>query len=144
MNQDLEQIKRSIAEFRESEGRSPRMLVVDDEKDCYLLFARYMDGCEIVWADSAEKGLATIEADDDYFDAVIIDEKLPGMPGHVLLGVIKSRWPGIVVAYSTAFEPFKVETLSTLKEASPIVLLPKPLQRDHLKTLLHWIRQWQG
>ena len=69
-------------------GKKRRILVVDDEPSIQNVISRYLSikGHEVVCCGDAESALARIPA--EAFDAVILDNSLPGMMGITALPLI--------------------------------------------------------
>jgi len=73
------------------------ILVVDDEESICLVLKGILtdEGYDVLTAESAEEGLALIEA--EMPDLVLLDIWLPGMDGLEALNVIKTKYPHIPV-----------------------------------------------
>ena len=74
---------------------SRRVLVVDDETNIRRMMRLTLesDGYEVEDAEDGEKGLALF-GDGTRFDAVLLDQKMPGMDGIETLRQIRHRAPG--------------------------------------------------
>lgn len=130
-----EDIKQAIEELKAEIG-PPRILIIDDDPNCVEFFKREMSGCEIVSCSTGEQGLKLLEQDQN-FDAVVVDEKLPGMEGHEVVAEINQRWPTLSTALSSGapIDPF------LLGLSLPI---PKPLRTEDLQRLLGLVRKWRN
>ena len=86
-------------------GMRRRILVVEDEDlvrgilDLYLSQAGYV----VMVVGSGASALARLE--EESFDLVLTDHKMPGMTGTELAVVIKTRWPALPVVLLTGFPP---------------------------------------
>lgn len=101
-----------------------RVLLVDDEESLRITLAANLEleGWEVVEAGSGEEALEL--AEDQAFDLVLSDIKMPGMSGVDLFRALKSRWPTVPCILMSAFA---LEDLvaSALSEGV-FTLLPKP------------------
>ncbi|MCJ2073614.1 response regulator transcription factor [Methylobacterium sp. J-030] len=92
---------------------SANILVIDDEPPIRRLLRTGLgtQGYAIVEAGDAAAALACLEAGG--LDLAILDLGLPDMPGHVVLGMIRERWPDlpVLVLSSRDDERGKVEAL---------------------------------
>jgi signal transduction histidine kinase/CheY-like chemotaxis protein len=72
-------------------GHGQRVLVVDDEEPLVQLATRILEelGYTPTGFTSSEAALAAFRADPDSFDAVITDERMPRMPGSVLIREVR-------------------------------------------------------
>jgi|SRR5271169_4416744 len=89
-----------------------KILVVDDEPlvcEAVKMLLEF-DGHEVVTADNGREALALFEQ--NRFDLVITDYKMPGMKGDELALALKARRPGQPVVMLTAHaEMIKTETV---------------------------------
>lgn len=109
------------------------ILVVDDEKSMrdFLAILLAREGYGVSCAENAVAALKLLE--EEAFDLIISDVKMPGLSGIELLGRVKAAWPDTAVLMITAFsttgdaveamklgaydylaKPFKVEELKIL------------------------------
>jgi DNA-binding NtrC family response regulator len=82
-----------------------KVLVIDDEAIVRTSSKRALtpEGYEVTVAESGKAGIAILEK--EFFDAILLDLKMPDMDGIEVLKVIMERWPDtkviIVTGYST-------------------------------------------
>lgn len=137
---NLDDIHALIASVESRLGRPLRILVIDDEENCFELLRRAMPHCETTWAGDALAGITLLTEEPDRFDAVVIDQKLPGMDGITCMREIRLRWPNIMTVMSSGFQ-FSEEAKQTLRELGPTMFLPKPVQRQAVVDLLIFIQE---
>jgi DNA-binding NtrC family response regulator len=80
------------------------ILIVDDELDLLLLLKRSLEpelDCHVTTAPSGRKALQLMQQQS--FDLVLTDIKMPEMDGMELLDIIKRRHPELTVLLMTAF-----------------------------------------
>ena len=113
------------------------ILIVDDDvgmvqtlQDIFTL-RRY----EVLTADSGERALALVRARTP--DVVLMDIKMPGLNGVHALQAMKRAAPGIKVIMMTAFA--RDELVQEAWSADPIAVVPKPLDLDHVLTLVQHV-----
>lgn len=127
-------------------ARPPRLLVIDNEPDCIELFRRTFEGCEIVSAETGREGLEIISVDWKRWDCVVVDQRMPGMPGYLVVKHIRLCWPSIFLVFCTAFE-WDEETKREMIAWGLPTLLPKgptgPKAEDAEK-LLNFILERQA
>jgi DNA-binding NtrC family response regulator len=82
-----------------------KMLIVDDEEtltySLYQSFILSQKEYEVITAASGDE--ASEKLNDNEFDLVITDIKMPGMDGLELLSLIKSKYPATEVIVMTAY-----------------------------------------
>ena len=83
--------------------RRPVVLVVEDEEELASLYERWLsDTYTVVVVHSGEEALERI---DGAVDAVLLDRRLPDMPGDAVLEEIRALGLDVGVAMITAVEP---------------------------------------
>ena len=114
---------------------SKRVLVIDDETNIRRMMRLTLesDGYEVEEADDGEKGLAAF-GDGIRFDAVLLDQKMPGMDGVETLRQIRKRSPGARVVMITAFGT--IELAVEAMKAGATDFLRKPLTPETLRGAL--------
>ncbi len=81
----------------------PAALIVEDEPDLANLYAAWLQGvCDVETAYDGNEALAAI---DDSIDVVLLDRRMPGLSGDVVLDTIRDRGLDCRVAMVTAVEP---------------------------------------
>ena len=83
---------------------SKRILIIDDEANIRRVIRLTLEaaGYEVGEASDGERGLEAYK-DGSTWDAVLLDQKMPGMGGLETLRHIKERRPGARVVMATAF-----------------------------------------
>jgi predicted DNA binding protein/DNA-binding response OmpR family regulator len=95
--------KRSSSNALERASEVPRVLVVDDDKDLADTYAVWLsDRCEV---DTAYGGVQARKRLDPDHDIVLLDRRMPGIPGDKVLEDIRDRGIDCQVAMLTAVEP---------------------------------------
>ena len=113
---------------------SKKILIIDDDKHVRYSFILILknQGYFINAVESGEKGIEELSNNDDY-DLILLDLKMPGMDGIETLKHIRSINSKIPVFIVTAFQE---EYLSDLKEITvkelKFELLNKPLDRNQI------------
>ena len=107
-----------------------RILIVDDEEVVRLSYMRILAGahCKVkavwTWAQVAQA------MQDEKFDLVLLDLRMPGMDGMTVLRALKQRWPDSEVIVITGYP-----SLETAKEAVTLGAydyLAKPVGPDQV------------
>ena len=107
------------------------ILIVDDEPDMLQLLRRSLGpdlDCTVETASSAEMALQLL--DNNFFDLVLADIKMPGMDGLALLEVIKREFPGLTVVMMTAFG--SIDTAVVAMKNGAYDFITKPFDLDAL------------
>lgn len=106
------------------------ILVVDDEKsvrDSIKMILEY----EHFAVDMAEDGAKAItKIEENNFDLVLLDIKMPGMDGIEVLGKIRGRYPDLPVVMISGHGT--IETAVEATKRGAFDFLPKPLDRNKL------------
>jgi DNA-binding response OmpR family regulator len=107
-------------------------LVIDDETNVrrMIRMALEANGYEVEEAASGASGL-DIYADGSYFDAVILDQKMPGMDGLETLKRLRLRTPDAAVVMATAYG--SIELAVDAMKAGATDFLKKPLTPEMLR-----------
>jgi DNA-binding NtrC family response regulator len=118
---------------------SPRILIVDDDKNALSGLVRLLEGegYEASGAISAYEALALM--DNQRFDVVLTDLKLPGMGGLALIEEIKKRDELLPVLVMTAHSSVENAVAAVKKGADQY--LAKPLDLAELKVTVDKV--WQ-
>lgn len=108
-----------------------KILAVDDEKDMTRLLQRTLEleiNCRVSMAFSAKMAMSILEQ--EAFDLVVCDIRMPGMDGFELLEHIKSNYPDLTVVILTAFGNIESAVKAIKKGAYDYI--PKPFERDEI------------
>jgi DNA-binding NtrC family response regulator len=92
--------------------RNVKILVVDDDEAVRSSYRRSLDStrCSVEVAFDGDEALQAME--EQPFDVVLLDLRMPGRDGMSVLRTIKERWPESEVVIITGYP-----TLETAKEA---------------------------
>ncbi len=107
------------------------ILAVDDEKDMTRLLQRTLEpeiDCRVSMAFSAKMALSILEQEP--FDLVICDIRMPGMDGFELLEKIKTNYPDLTVVMLTAFGNIESAVKAIKKGAYDFI--SKPFDQDEI------------
>ena len=108
-----------------------KILAVDDEKDMTRLLQRTLEpeiNCRVSSAFSAKMAISILEQED--FDLVICDIRMPGMDGFELLEYIQSSYPDLTVVMLTAFGNIESAVKAIKKGAYDFI--PKPFEQNEI------------
>jgi two-component system response regulator PilR (NtrC family) len=111
-----------------------RILIVDDEKSMRELLTIMLrkDGHETVMAEDGLKAVKLIE--EDIFDLVITDVKMPKMGGVDVLKAVKDSSPETIVIIITAYATAET-AVEAMKEGAYDYIL-KPFKVDEIKLVI--------
>jgi DNA-binding NtrC family response regulator len=89
-----------------------RVLIVDDDETVRTAFRRSLEGmsCAVAAARDGEEALQTMEQNP--FDVILLDMRMPGQDGLSVLRTIKQKWPESEVVIITGYP-----TVDTAKQA---------------------------
>lgn len=89
-----------------------RILVVDDDETVRRSYLRSLQSvsCKVASASNGEEALQTMEQNP--FDVVLLDMRMPGLDGLSVLRTIKQKWPDSEVVIITGYP-----TVESAKEA---------------------------
>ncbi|MBK1879266.1 hybrid sensor histidine kinase/response regulator [Pelagicoccus mobilis] len=112
-----------------------RVLVVEDEDANYKYLEMALQGfaCEVVWASDGIRAVEILK-NDDAFDLVLLDIRMPGLDGYSVLEWIRERLPHLKVVAQTAFATKSDE--SRIHAAGFDGYLPKPIELEKLRWLV--------
>ncbi len=107
-----------------------KVLVIDDEDIVRTSCSRALtpEGYEVKMARNGFDGLRMIEEEE--FDLVLTDLKMPDMDGIEVLGKIKEEWPGIEVIIITGYQT--VDTAVKAIKLGAFDYIEKPFTPDAL------------
>jgi DNA-binding NtrC family response regulator len=118
-------------------GRPQRsILVVDDEPVVLAVTTRILAGAGYlaVEAPNAREALRLLELGDRLIDLVITDVVMPETDGHALGRLIAERYPGLPVAYMSAYPAGDVFHRGPPGASAPFLL--KPFSAEALAALV--------
>ncbi|MGI4719261.1 MAG: response regulator [Janthinobacterium lividum] len=104
----------------------PHILVVDDEEAIVYVFGKYLEraGFTVSTANGAAQAIPIFEA--QRIDALVTDQRMPGMTGDQLIARLRTARPGlpaiIVTAYAAECGP----------DLRNVAVLNKPVSPDAL------------
>jgi two-component system, LytTR family, response regulator len=113
-----------------------KLLIVDDEPPARAKLRRFLGEMpDVEIAGEAGDGHAAMSmVSDTAPDAVLLDIQMPGMTG---LEVAATLPPGVLVAFTTAFDEFAVRAF----ELNAVDYLLKPFTRERLQACIARLRQ---
>ena len=113
-----------------------KLLVIDDDEDTRVLIETMLTslGCEVVLAESGEKGLEELETEEkaSRFDAVFLDLMMPGISGFGVIEALKLKrhTKEIPVIMLTAKD--SAEDMITGYKFGADYYIPKPFTREQI------------
>jgi len=111
-----------------------KILVVDDEFNARTLMAQLLQG-EGHSTDIAENGISALKVlENDHFDILITDIRMPVMDGIELFHKVKELYPHMTVILFTAYGTIE-SAVKALKEGA-FHYLEKPVNFDLLKHII--------
>lgn len=113
---------------------SDRILIVGDEENMRGLFEKILstEGYQVAVASTGEEAVALFE--EERFDLVVSELKMPGMDGFELLKKIKEISPGSPFIFLTAFGTIG-SAVAAMKEGASDYLT-KPVNNDEVKLVI--------
>jgi len=117
-----------------------KILVVEDEAMMRNLLLKILEseGYRVALASSAQEALGKLEQ--EKFDLMLSDVKLPGMNGFELLGEVKNRWNDMAVIVMTGYSDAYTVKEALMKGADEY--LSKPF-KSHEVTLIVERAYWR-
>jgi cyclic di-GMP phosphodiesterase len=114
--------------FMSKEKAKPRVLLVDDECAVWQILGEKLGRSGFEWCgrSSAEEALACLEQEP--FDAVVSDLKMPGMTGLQLLAEVQKRHPQLAFVMATGENDIRV-AVDAMKHGADDYLV-KPFHLD--------------
>lgn len=119
------------------EGRSARVLLVEDDRDGRQMYAEWLTGAGFL-VHQAHNGLQALErAFDRRFDVVVTDLNIPGIDGFELTRRLKqdSRTRDVPVVAVTGYAAFASDP-DRAHRAGCDAVLSKPCTPQHLETAI--------
>jgi len=117
-----------------SKEKGLRVLVVDDEEVIRVLFRDVLEdmGYRVRVAANGESAIKVLE--EEPFDLIITDIRMPGIDGMELLRISKENYPEIDVIIITGYA--SVETAVEAMKLGAIDYLTKPLNIDQIRIIV--------
>ncbi len=121
------------------EERVYDILLVDDEPDVLQVLKKVLENtekydCNIRTAESGEEALKILE--EQKFDLVLADHKMPGITGVELLTKVKDSYPNSVRILITGYSDLKVAR-DAINKADVNHYLEKPWDNDMIVNTVH-------
>ncbi|HKK99766.1 MAG TPA: response regulator [Desulfotignum sp.] len=122
---------------------SEKVLLVDDEQDFLEIMSERIQarGMTVKTADSADKALAMLE--NESFDAIVMDFKMPGMDGIQALKNIKTQKPELQIILLTGYatvektvEAMKIGATDLLEKPADLEALTATIQKAKAEKML--------
>ncbi|NVO04502.1 MAG: response regulator [Rhodoferax sp.] len=112
-----------------------KVLVVDDEEVVRASYLRILAGpqCDVCQVGSGPDALQLM--DQQAFDVVLLDQKMPGMDGMAVLQSIKARWPATEVIMITGYPA--LEAAKQAVRLGACDYLAKPVGPDEVIQAAH-------
>lgn len=114
-----------------------RILLVDDDPTVLRSLGEFlrMEGHEVVGVAGAPAALrAIVDAGDREFHMMITDMTMPDGDGLDLLGVVRERWPDLLVVLLTGFGT--IDTAVTAMKSGAFEFLTKPVSDETLRAVV--------
>ena len=113
----------------------PQILIVDDETANLKILRRFLQETryDVTTAGSAKEALAIVD-EHGPFDVYVLDVMMPEMRGTELADLIRTRQPGALILYFTAFADTLFSGTRKLRDGE--AFLQKPVtKRDILEAI---------
>lgn len=119
-----------------------RLLLVDDEENILRSLQRILrrEPYELGTAASGEAALSMME--EQKFDLVISDARMPGMDGPTLLAEIKKKWPYCIRILLTGYTDV-TSTIKAINEGQIYRYISKPWDDEELKLIVRQALAYQ-
>ena len=111
-------------------SQKTKVLIVDEEETVCCSYLRSLAGahCSVQVAGNGEEALSTLEQ--QRFDLVLLDIRMPGMDGMAVLKTIKQTWPETQVVVITGYP--NIETAKEAVRLGAYSYLAKPVGPDEV------------
>ena len=135
---------KNIQQIQSSEKKSLKVLIADDDLDILSLYKTFLEakGKEITTATDGRRCVeiykreTTIHKSNDYFDVVILDQKMPFMTGLQAAVEILNINPRQKIIFASGYlEKTLLEVLTKLNRA--IAVIEKPFSLDVLEHMIN-------
>jgi DNA-binding NtrC family response regulator len=113
-----------------------RILIIDDDRHMRTACARVLSkaGHVVACSEAGDEGLREIKDGPEQFDAVLLDQLMPGMSGMDVLDQIKIIAPNLPVIIITG--SVSQEFVAEIIQKGASACLPKPFIPEELRTAI--------
>jgi DNA-binding response OmpR family regulator len=110
-------------------NQAARVMIVDDEASARVSLAEILrlEGYYVATAASGEEAISLLEKNEDPFDLMVLDLKMPGMDGLELTEAIRKRSPGTIIILLTAYGALDTAVQAIRQGAHDYLLKPCPI-----------------
>ncbi|MBN1569458.1 MAG: response regulator [Acidobacteria bacterium] len=112
----------------------PRILIIDDDRHMRTACERVLTkaGYAVTCCEAGDEGIRKIKDGPEVFDAILLDQLMPGMSGMDVLAQIKILAPElpVIIITGSVTEEFSAEILQKGADGC----LPKPFNPEELRT----------
>ena len=118
-----------------------KILIVDDDRHMRNACSRALskEGWEILCAETGDEGLEILTNSADTFDAVLLDQLMPGMSGMDALDKIKAIHPNLPVIIMTG--SVTEESAGEIIRKGASDCLPKPFIPEQLRSIIRKVTE---
>jgi len=124
----------NVAAFRRTVEKPVRILAVDNEPSVTLSLRYVFAGSryDVACAEDGDSALATLDANPDPYDVIIVDQKMPHLSGIELVEGIRKR--GITSKIIVVSAHLSEEVRGAYERMDVHVMFPKPFNVDQLRS----------
>jgi len=120
--------------MKKENNTKPKIFIIDDEESirdsCSQVLKK--EGYSVYTSSDGKEAVNILKS--SKFDVVLLDLKLPGIPGLKILNIIKSSFPEIPVIIITGFASIE-SAVNTIKQGA-FDYLAKPFSPEELRTMV--------
>lgn len=115
-----------------------RVMVVDDYKTIFSVYAAVLEGLEVVGFTSAFSALGALCGAQEHFDLLIVDLMMPGMDGVTFVRAVRAIESACPtgerrkIILSTGFSPDRIQTEQMIHTTDCDDFLAKPASAEQL------------
>jgi DNA-binding response OmpR family regulator len=109
-----------------------KILLVDDEHDITSVLKKSLEmhGYSVDAFNEPERALADFKP--SFYDALLLDIRMPGMSGFELARALWQKDPNAQICFMTAFEIYQVEAKKVFKDFKTHCFITKPMSPKSL------------